>query len=264
MQKYFQCFGEEKCTPVLREAHFQTIPDAQFPKLAELSAHKMIPPIKCQLCDYATSEIKPNIDPEINRHIHQFSIGALPWETRAEGNRSEEYLKDKSSYASTDKDKQDLGMSLHDEFQSLLFLDDTGLSIELIQSRLYAILAGVMPQSLPKHLIEVLDSNPPKLREGTDVERVAPGLVKICCILFQLQRAENPSNLSLGFPKQMISEFHSFLQDELQDLVALLELTAASGEDSQRSQRHRGTAMAAALSPSGPLAQRRAAGIVFA
>ena len=90
----------------LLEAHFQTSPDAQFPKLAELSTYKMVPPIKCPLCDYATSEIKPNIDPEITRHIHEFSTRALPWEARAEGNRSEEHLKGKSSYASTNNSRK--------------------------------------------------------------------------------------------------------------------------------------------------------------
>ncbi|UKZ83231.1 hypothetical protein TrVFT333_011037 [Trichoderma virens FT-333] len=54
-------------------AHSETIPDSIFSKFAESKMRKMVPPIKCPLCDYATSEIKRNIDPEILRHIHQFS-----------------------------------------------------------------------------------------------------------------------------------------------------------------------------------------------
>ncbi|UKZ57520.1 hypothetical protein TrVGV298_011378 [Trichoderma virens] len=80
--------------------HSETIPDSIFSKFAESKMRKMVPPIKCPLCDYATSEIKANIDPEILRHIHQFSLRSLPWEARAEGNLSEEHLEDWSSSAS--------------------------------------------------------------------------------------------------------------------------------------------------------------------
>jgi len=85
----------------LLSAHTQEMTDTQFLRLAELSTHKLVPPINCPLCDDATSEIKPNIDPKIISHIHRFSIRALPWETRGEGNPSEEHLTGKSFAEST-------------------------------------------------------------------------------------------------------------------------------------------------------------------
>ncbi|KAL6904006.1 hypothetical protein GGI43DRAFT_308746 [Trichoderma evansii] len=101
----------------LRHSHTQSISDTNFSKLAELNMHKMVPPLQCPLCDYATSEIKPNIDPEITRHIHQFSLRSLLWETQAEGNLSKERLKGENSSASTNN-------SCNDRRQNARFIED--------------------------------------------------------------------------------------------------------------------------------------------
>lgn len=88
-------------------AHSQVISDTDFSKLADLAMHKMVPPLKCPLCDYATLEIKPNIDPEITRHILRFSMRSLPWEVQAEANLSKERLKGRDSSASASNSSSD-------------------------------------------------------------------------------------------------------------------------------------------------------------
>lgn len=85
----------------LHYAHSQVILDTEFSMLAELNMQNMVPAVDCPLCDYATSEIKPNIDPHITRHIQQFSLRSLPWEARTEGDISKEPPTGKSSSART-------------------------------------------------------------------------------------------------------------------------------------------------------------------
>lgn len=102
-QEQFEIFKNAKSwREHMHHIHSQYIPNTEFPKLAEKAMCKMVPPLQCPLCDYATLEIKPNIDPEITRHIHNFSVRSLPWGTRAEGDLSKERLKDKSCSTSID------------------------------------------------------------------------------------------------------------------------------------------------------------------
>ncbi|KAH8721546.1 hypothetical protein GQ44DRAFT_623072, partial [Phaeosphaeriaceae sp. PMI808] len=126
----------------LLSAHSQVIADALFSKLAEASTHRMIPPLECPLCDYRTMEIKPNIDPEITRHIHRFSMRALPWETEPEANRSKDHLQGGTSTADTTGSRnrrknatavEHMPSSNHDGMTSINFQVVQLQNIELLQ-----------------------------------------------------------------------------------------------------------------------------------
>jgi hypothetical protein len=62
----------------IEEAHCDVIPAPQRPVLAELSKRQMIGPLACPLCDFSTGTMAANVDDHILKHLHEFSLWALP------------------------------------------------------------------------------------------------------------------------------------------------------------------------------------------
>ncbi|KAF2176113.1 hypothetical protein K469DRAFT_700434 [Zopfia rhizophila CBS 207.26] len=63
--------------------HTDIIPLDQITSFTMLSEKTMVPPMRCPLCSFESSRPTPKIDENILRHVHEFSLRSLPWETFA-------------------------------------------------------------------------------------------------------------------------------------------------------------------------------------
>jgi hypothetical protein len=216
-----------------RDVHFKTIPVSWLQELSDMRMLIMIQPISCPLCNFSVSTMQPYIDEHILQHMHSFALRALPWATSGSEMRSVRVcVPDASSNTHSDFELyggQDLNLivSLEDEFNYSRFLSSLPLSRDQVQSYLNTVIRKVTPKNIPGAIAEALLSIPPRLQDDQMVELAAPGLIKICCILFQLQIAEHSSDL-LG----MIHGLQLLLRDELQHLVTLIKETTREGRGS--------------------------------
>lgn len=208
----------------LHSVHLQVIPDTLFPQLAKASTRRMIPPLNCPLCDFCTGEIKPNIDPEITRHIHRFSLRALPWETEQEENLSNNHLQGvtftSGTIGSNKRRKNAMSIEkmpspIHEQMKSTSSQDIQLQNLQLFQRTF----------SHPILKDQPIDHDRLQDLPGKWGEVLLPILIQIQCNFEELRIFETRSkdNQSEEFASLLTAELTSSVHESSRRVLSLLE-----------------------------------------